>query len=132
MDAPQPDYLTSAEKTALSDSVGSLLDDTEITVEVTYEAHGGSSVNLESGDVTDSDDTATFQAGRREVTAEEAERSGGRLEVRDRIYVFEQENLPTGHDTPGQQDRIVEGGSTYQVKSWQSDVLSDVFVVVAA
>lgn len=129
MKPPRVDALTAFEKSELRATTQDVIDDADARVQITFERHQSTSVNLDTGATGETTtDDATVNAQRAILGVEDVRRSGGRLEVGDRRYLIDQEDL--GED-PSIYDSVLEGSTRLQVLQARSDPL-DVFWLVDA
>lgn len=119
---PMPDFV----KDEIAASLRDMIADPELGVEITYKRFSSQTVDIEAGTATRTEPKNTIQALRRIVGVEEAERSGGRLQMGDRIYQIMKDDLS---GTPTTSDRVQEGSVTREVVDWVRDVM-DLFYLV--
>ena len=128
MQSPRADVLNAFEKAELLATGLDLLDDEEVRTLITLKSLASQTVNLEAGTVARSTVEDTVNAIRRTVEASEAEASGGNLQVGDRVYLIEQNDLSAELQTV---DRIADGEDVLEVVGWTADPLNWFYSVVA-
>lgn len=129
MKPPRIDALTTFEKNELRAATKDLVDDADTRVQVTFERHQSTSVDLDTGATGETTtDDATVNAMRAIIGIEEVQRSGGRLEVGDRRYLIDQEDLG---EAPSIYDSVLEGSTRLQVLQARSDPLDILWLVDA-
>lgn len=129
MRAPRPDPVSAFEATDIAADLRALVEDAQLAVSITYKSLTSQTMNVETGIATRVEAEATMSALVHEVTVYEVERSGGRLQIGDRIYQIMAADLPA---TPLKTtDRIVEGSVTREVVRWQRDALGSSYLVTA-
>lgn len=125
----QFDALSNQQLETLQADTRTLIDDGELSVEVTYKHYGGlTSIDLESGAPTESESTDTVNAIRRIVTEERAARSGGTLQTGDRMYLIDKGDLSSA---PHDEELITEGSTDYKIVRWGADQLNHFWLITA-
>lgn len=128
MQSPRADMLNVFEKAELLSTGLDLLDNEQVRTSITLKSLSSQTVDLEAGSVDRSSIDDTVNAIRRTVDVSEAERSGGTLQVGDRVYLIEQGDL-TGEIQAV--DQIVDGNDVFEVVRWTADPLDWFYSVTA-
>ena len=128
MQSPRADVLNAFEKADLLSTALDVLDDAELRTSIVLKSLASQTVDLEAGTVARSSLDDTVNALRRTVDVSEAERSGGKLEVGDRVYMIEQSDLSADLQTV---DRIVDGTDVFEVVRFEADALGWFYSVTA-
>jgi len=124
---PRPDFLTAFERSAIEDDLEGLVGDAQVGVTITYKSFVSQTVDVEAGTTirTEADDMVS--ASKHIVTVTEVERSGGRLQMGDRIYTVVASALT---NVPKTIDRVTDGGVTREVVSWETGGLGLTYEIV--
>lgn len=128
MRTPRPDFLTAFEKTDIAADLAAMTDDEQIGISITYKSFTSQVVDVEAGTSVRTETEDDIDAIRHIVTVHEVERSGGKLQMGDRIYTVVASELT---NTPKTIDRITEDSVTYEVVDWDTDALDLSFQIVA-
>lgn len=130
MQTPRVNALDAFEKTELLSTLRDVVDDPEVRAQIDYVSMTGqATVDLEAGTQTRAEATdSDVNAIRGFVGTDQVDRSGGRLEIGDRIYLIDQADLT---NEPTTNDRIVDGSVTLEVVAWRSDPLELAYLITA-
>jgi hypothetical protein len=122
------DFVTPAEAALIRADAAALVADVHLRTLVTYKKAGTPVFIPSTGAETNSYTDYIIGGVRSIVTEREAALSDGRYQAGDVRYTFERASLPI---TPGDEDLILEGSTTYKVKTWNTDPLSVLWNIVA-
>jgi len=122
------DYLTSEELVDIGADVADLLDDTQITVAITYRDFQSRVFTPGAGTAVATYTDTTTRAVRSKINAQEVQASQGLYQSTDVVFLLAQSDVPV---TPHREDRLVIGSTTYEVLVWQGDALGATWRLVA-
>ncbi|MEE8551468.1 MAG: hypothetical protein V3T08_09485 [Gemmatimonadota bacterium] len=128
MQSPRADVLNPFLKAELLSTGLDLLDDAQIGTSIVLKSLSSQTVDLEAGTVARASIDDTVNALRRTVEVAEAEQSGGKLQVGDRVYLIEQSDLAGELQAV---DQIVDGDDVFEVVRWEEDPLGWFYSVTA-
>ena len=128
MNSTSPDFITSRESTLIGTDVAALLDDTQLSVEVTYKEYTGRTFTPSTGATVNAYTSSTLRAARTTLSARELAAGTGIYQAGDVKFMFARSDLTL---TPQLQDRIVIDGVTYSLVNWQTDILAMFWFVIA-
>lgn len=127
-DGDNMDFLTDDERALMFADVADLTTDGQLGVTLLYRDVGAPTFNPATGAHTANDVEYGAQAIRNEITAKEADVSGGQYQTGDVRYLVARATLPI---TPAREDRIVEGGDTHEIIDWRSDPVGLTWRIIA-
>lgn len=129
MNTPAMDYLTTRESTDIGSDIADLMDDTQVSREITYRDYQSASRTVSTGAYTTTYSDSTIRGVRTDLSAREVRAGEGLYQMGDLRYVLAQSDL--SGITPVREDRIVDGSTTYELIAWSADPISMMWVVVA-
>ena len=127
MNSVQLDGLNAHQKSAIEDGIDNIIADTQYRASISYKFLTGTSYAVETGIQTRTETTDSVSAVRRVVSIEDASRSGGFLQVGDRIYLIRQSDLSL---TPTKNDQITDSDA-YEVIKVEGNILSTFWEITA-
>lgn len=122
------DPLTRVQQERLATFVTDLVHCDQLSVEIQYITLRSSTYAVETGVTTRTEGDSTVRALRHIVDVDEAERSGGKLQVEDRLYMIAKEDIAVA---PTTSDNIVDANETFEVVSWEEDPLGAFYQFLA-
>lgn len=129
MQQVSPDPLTNFESERIAADFRALVDESQVNVNVTYRHLSSATFDAETGAETTTEDTDTVNALVSTVDADKQQVLGGDVEVGDRMYLIDEDDLTSTALTT--EDEIDEGGVTRQVVSFHELQLVPGLAVVA-
>lgn len=132
MKTPRPDVLTNFEVGQIQADTQALIDDTDVSVSVTYKSFDSETFDAETGNQTTTTTDTSTTALRAYLSAEKMDRLSGQVselnvEVGDRVYLIDSADI----GEPSTEDTITEGSTTLEVTGWRSDVLGQFYWIGA-
>lgn len=128
MQTPRPDVLPTFQKNNVEATLRQLIEDTDIAVTITYLRLQSQTMDVEAGLPTRTEDSDSLSALFHDVTVDEVERSGGKLQMGDRIYQFMVDDITL---VPTTSDRITQGSVTREVVDWEKDTFALSYLITA-
>ena len=126
MQSPTPDLMPAHLKNTLTTRLQGLLTDPDLSVEIVYRRPRQSTYSPTTGLQARHVSEWTFDAVAADVSVKLVNRSGGRLKIGDRRFVFMRSELLL---EPTSGDEIKEGSNVFKVVSWKSDPQAMTWVV---
>lgn len=125
---PNVDAITPFQRQEIRDALEQIGDDSELRVTIDYKHLDSQSFDTETGETTRTETTDSgIEVLRHEVTRHEVEREGGRLEIGDRLYRINQDDLSS---PPATDDLIVESGLVYNVVEAETAEIGNLYIVL--
>lgn len=133
MQTPRPDVLTNFEVGQIQADTQALIDDTDVSVGVTYRSFDSETFDAETGTQTTTTTDTPTTALRAYLSAEKVDRLSGTIqelnvEVGDRVYLVDSTDI----SEPSTEDTITEGSVTLEVTGWRADVLGQFYWIGAS
>jgi len=128
MQQPRSDFLNPFEKGEMLETVRDVLDDTDIRTSITLKSLKDTTHDWEAGTQGRMSTDYTVNALRRTITAGEVAASEGTLQIGDRVYTIEQEDITNDLQAV---DRIIDGADVLSVIDWEADALDWLYLVTA-
>lgn len=128
MNVPTPDFLTAGERSLIGADVAALMDDTELSVAVTYRDFVSRALTPATGAYTETYSDLAIRAVRNVLSQRELALAEGLYQAGDVRFLFARSDLTI---TPAREDRIVHGGVTYEPRTWDTDPVGAFWNVVA-
>ena len=128
MNTPTLDFLTAAENTQIATDVAALLDDTQVSVAVTYNSFQSRTFNAAAGTTTPAWTAFSIRAIRNTLGARELAAGQGVYQAGDLVFVLDRAEMT---NTPSVDDQIVLGSDTYKPGAWTTDPLGKTWRLVA-
>ena len=122
------DFLLAAESLLIENDVAALMDDTQLSVAITYQAYAGVTHTVTTGAYTSTPTSSSIRAIRNVLESREVRASNGLYQLGDIRFMIARTDF-TG--TPTREDRIVQGSDTYELIDWETDPLSALWNIVA-
>lgn len=123
------EFLTTFEATEIASDVADLMDDTDLTVSITYRDYQSSTRTLTTGVYTPTYTDYAIRCLQDALSAREVKAGEGLYEHGDLRFTFAQSDV--SGVTPTREDQIVLGSETYEVVWWREDPISSMWEVVA-
>lgn len=115
------DFLSVGERAAILSDVAGIVDDTHISLAITYRDFQSVSRTPSTGANTPVFTDVTTRAIRSELTASQVRAGAGLYEIGDVEFFIAQSDL--SGITPFRQDEVVCEGTTFKLMSWKGDAL---------
>ncbi len=130
MNQSQPigDFLTTDEASLMSADVAGLMDDTTLSVSISYRDVGAPTFTPSTGAMTANETAYAIRAIRNVVSTRELAAALGKFQQGDVRYLIARSDLTI---TPSREDRIVDSDDTYELIDWNTDPLRLVWRVYA-
>ena len=122
------DFLTGDERTAILDDVDELLDDTNLSVAITYRDFQSVTHTLTTGAYVTVYTDIALRALRSLLSAHEVAAGPGLYQMGDLAFLVAQAHLGV---TPVREDRIVLGADTYELVTWTAGPIGATWRLVA-
>lgn len=128
MTLPRMDFLSTEELAQINADVVDLLGDTQLSVAITFRDYQSRVFTPSTGVTVATYADYSIRAIRNAVPAREVQASLGLYQAGDLRFIISRALLPI---TPNKEDLIVDGASTYNLISWDSDPISQLWRIVA-
>lgn len=128
MTLPHTDFLFGSELAQIRQDVTDLFADSELAVSITYRSFQGSVFTPGTGAYTKTFTDTSLTAVRNMVPEREVVAGQGLFQAGDLRFIVARALLPA---SPAKEDELVDGSSTYNVISWDTDPLGALWRIVA-
>lgn len=124
------DFLSTSELAGIEQDVSNLMDDSHVTVVLTYRDFQSATRTPSTGAYTATYQDTQIRGVRTSLSAREIAAGAGLYQVGDIMFLVAQSDLPNVA-APTREDRLQIEGTTYELVHWAGDPLSRTWRLVA-
>lgn len=125
---PRADFLMASELAQISDDVLGLFADSQLSMPITYRSFQSRTFTPSTGANVPTYTDYAIRAVRIVVPTREVQASQGLYQMGDLRFFIARSTLAA---TPDKEDVVIDGSNTYNLVSWDTDPLSQIWRVVA-